>query len=193
MLGVHNLKKAEELGRISAEIKSINVHKSWNTDVVNFDGDIAILELVNEVQFNNFIRPICLVDDESEIAEASNGIVVSFGQTENKTLSDIANKLDISIRDYHSCSKYSEDRETFASSRTFCGGPADRRGVCSGDSGSGLYVKYNDIFYLRGLVSSILVNKNFECDTHRQAVFTDVPQYYDWIQLGLERNQIRNV
>jgi len=182
MLGVHNYKKEDEVGRISAGIKSINVHKHWNTDTLIYDADIAVLELANEVQFNNYIRPICLADDESEIAEASTGTVVGYGLTENKTLSDIANKLDISIRDYHSCIAKSSDHQTFASARTFCGGPADGRGVCSGDSGSGVYILHDKIFYLRGLVSSSLVNNKFECDTYKQAIFTDVPQYYYWIR-----------
>jgi len=191
MLGVHNYKKEGELGRISAQIKSINIHKSWNTDVLSYDGDISILELVNEVQFNSYIRPICLADDESDMAEVLHGTVVGFGFTENGKISDIANKLDISIRDFHSCVAKSPDHQTFASGRTFCGGPADGRGVCDGDSGSGVYVKHNEIFYLRGLVSSTLVNDG-QCDTHKQAVFTDVTQYYRWIKRGgLKKNQIR--
>jgi len=193
MLGVHNYKLPEEWGRISAEVKSINVHQHWNTDVPNFDGDIAILELVDEVQFNYYIRPICLADEESDVAETSNGTVVGFGLTENGTLSNIANKLDISIRDYHSCISTSLDHQTFASARTFCGGPADGRGVCSGDSGGGVYVLHKNVFYLRGLVSSSLFNNiTMECDTHKQAVFTDVTQYYYWIDRAVEmNNQLR--
>jgi len=191
MLGVQNYKKAEELGRISVGFKSITIHRHWNTNEPSFDADIAILELANEVQFNNYIRPICLADDDSEIAEISKGTVVGFGITENGTPSDIANKLEIAITDYHSCILKSRDISTFASARTFCGGPADGRGVCSGDSGSGVYVKHNEIFYLRGLVSSGLINNNYECDTHRQAVFTDVPEYYDWIKRGVIKKPSR--
>jgi len=194
MLGVYNYKRPVEQGRVSTKIKSIYVHKSWNTNVQNYDGDIAILELANDIQFDNFIRPICLADDESEVAEALHGTVVGFGFNENRTLSDIANKLDISIRDYHSCTLISPDHQTFASFRTFCGGPADGRGVCDGDSGSGVYVLHDGAFYLRGLVSSSLINDNNECDTHKQAVFTDVTQYYEWIKRGglKKKGQLRS-
>jgi len=183
ILGVHNYKKSDELGRISAKVKSINVHQHWNTDVPSFDGDIAFLELVNEVKFSNYIRPICLADEDSEVAEALQGTVAGFGLTKNGTLSNIANKLDISIRDYHSCTLTYPDHQSFASARTFCGGPADGRGVCDGDSGSGVYVQHNNAFYLRGIVSNSLVDNNtMECDTHQQAIFTDVTQYYEWIK-----------
>jgi len=183
LLGVHNLQKKDSSLSISADIESIYVHKHWNIDVESFDGDIAILKLVDEIQFNNFVRPICLADEYSKVIEVSTGIVVGFGLTENGTPSEIANKLEIAITDYHSCIAKNPDISTFASGRTFCGGPADGRGVCSGDSGSGVYVKHNEIFYLRGLVSSSLVNKNFQCDTYKQAIFTDVTQYHRWIKL----------
>jgi len=192
LLGVHNHKKPQELGRISVGIKTIHIHKYWNTDVLSYDGNIAILELTNEVQFNNYIRPICLADDESDMAEISTGTVIGFGITENGTISDVAKKLEIPITDYHSCTENSLDHQRIASVKTFCGGPADGRGVCNGDSGGGVYVKHNDIFYLRGLASSSLINNNFECDTLRQAIFTDVLQYYDWIMRGgLKKRQSR--
>jgi len=183
MLGVHNLQKKDNSLSTLVEIESIHVHKHWNIDVQNYDGDIAILKLVDEIQFNNFVRPICLAEEYSEVAEVSTGIVVGFGITENGRVSNIANKLEISITDYHRCILKSPDISTFATARTFCGGPADGRGVCSGDSGSGVYVKHNEIFYLRGLVSSSLVNNNFECNTYKQAIFTDVTQYHRWIKL----------
>jgi len=186
MLGVHNYKRPVELGRISTKIKSINVHKHWNTDVSNFDADIAILELVEEVEFSSYIQPICLADEYSDIADASQGTVIGFGLTKNGTLSNIANKLQISIRDYHNCIVNSSSHQTFATARTFCGGPADGRGVCHGDSGGGVYVLHKDVFYLRGLVSSSLVNNKYECDTHQQAVFTDVTQFCDWIESSIK-------
>jgi len=184
LLGVHNYSKPQEEGRISATVSSINTHQHWNTNVQSYDGDIAILKLTNEVQFDHLIRPICLADEESEIVKAIHGTVVGFGLTEDGTLSDVAKKLDIPIRDFHNCTSHSSDHETFATARTFCGGPANGSGVCQGDSGGGVYVIHNNTFYLRGFVSSALINALNECDTKREAIFTDVTQYYDWIQRG---------
>ena len=189
LLGVHNHSTPCETGRISAEVKSIHIHHHWSTDAQSYDGDIAVLELVTEVRFDNYIRPICLAHEYSKIINATHGTVVGFGRTDDGSYPAVAKKLDIPITKFNECIRESSDHETLASARMFCGGPADGRGVCDGDSGSGVYVLHNRRFYLRGLVSSSLLNDNFLCDTERKAAFTDVTHYYDWINRGgLGRN-----
>jgi len=43
-------------------------------------------------------------------------------------------------------------------------------------------VRYNNKWYLRGIVSSSLQDKDlFTCDTKNFAVFTDIAAYRDWI------------
>ena len=181
MLGVHNHKLSEETGRILVKVKYIYIHPDWDAYSESFDADIAVLELVREVGYNKFIRPICIPDINSEVGKFSRGIAVGFGITENDTISDIANKLKIPIYDHEKCS---EDHQPLISDRTFCGGSADGSGVCNGDSGSGVYVIYKRKYYLRGIVSSSLPNEVNECDVNREAVFTDVPKFYGWIKHG---------
>ena len=41
---------------------------------------------------------------------------------------------------------------------------------------------HNGQFYLRGLVSASLMNQVNQCDIHKEAIFTDVTKYYDWIK-----------
>lgn len=158
-----------------------NISPIWNVDVLNYDGDIAVLELADEIHFNNFIRPICLANEESEVAQATKGIVVGFGMNENRTFREVATKLEVPIRKYHDCVSHSAYHHSMISYRTFCGGRTDGRGVCSGDSGGGVYVTHNDRFYLRGLVSSAIFNNVGECDVNRESVYTDVTMYYQWI------------
>ena len=157
-----------------------------------YDADIAVLELAEEVEFSNLIIPISLTYP-GKLVHNSSGTVVGFGYTESKTLSDVANKIEIPIRDYKSCTQKSNDHRDFVSARTFCGGFANGTGVCSGDSGGGVYVFENDTFYLRGIVSAALLNKKLECDVHKEAIFTDALEYYDFIQSGgLYKNRPRN-
>ena len=184
LLGVHNLKNYWEEGRSTACVNTIHVHPDWNVEVDSWDADIAILELVNEVQFNKFIRPICIADRKSEVAKAQSGTVVGFGKTESGIISDIANKLEIPIYDYLNCTKHSEQHRTLVSARTFCGGSADEHGVCSGDSGGGVYAPHNRRFYLRGLVSASLYDIFLNCDVYEKAIFTDVTKFYDWVKDG---------
>lgn len=56
----------------------------------------------------------------------------------------------------------------------------------SGDSGGGFIVNNNGRWYLRGIVSSSLFDKELlMCDTRNYAVFTDVAAYIDWIQQNI--------
>ena len=189
LLGVHDLSKDnyynKEEGRSTGCAKAIHIHPDWDVHSEDsHDADIAILELVNEVQFSKYIRPICIANSSSEVAKAQSGTVVGFGKTETGRISDIANKLDIPIYDYQNCTKHSERHHGLVSARTFCGGTADGKGVCMGDSGGGVYVKHNGRSYLRGLVSASLYDDVQDCDVYEKAIFTDVTEYYDEIKNG---------
>ena len=184
LLGVHDLSKSDEEGRISVNVNDINIHSDWDVNSDSYDADIAVLELAEEVTFNKFVRPICVPDVESGVAGSSIGTVTGFGKTEVGVISNVAKKLEIPIYNFKNCTKYSSDHRSLVSHRTFCGGTADGRGVCDGDSGGGVYVKHNRAYYLRGLVSSSLMNVDLECDVDRVAVFTDVPKFYGWIKSG---------
>jgi len=183
-LGVHNLSNANEEGRISASVNAIYIHPDWDVNMNSNDADIAVLELANDVVFNKFVRPICVPDVDSDVARVSNGTVIGFGKTETGFLSDVTKKLEIPFYDFKNCTTHSSDHTTFVSARTFCGGTSDRRGVCDGNSGGGVYVKHGGRFYLRGLVSFGLLNADLECDVETDAVFTDVPKFYGWIKSG---------
>lgn len=60
-------------------------------------------------------------------------------------------------------------------------------GPCSGDSGGGFLVKSNNKWYLRGIISSSLVDpETLLCDTNNYAVFTDTAKYTSWITQHIE-------
>lgn len=67
-----------------------------------------------------------------------------------------------------------------SSETTFCGGSQNGDGPCRGDGGAGLVVKNRDKWYLRGIVSAILIN-NGRCDPDAPAVFTNVAKFVSWI------------
>ena len=105
LLGVHNHVIPKETGRINAQVNSIRVHPEWESGDKEHDADIAVLELASEVKFNRYIQPICMIDEQCEISQASQGVVVGFGTTKYKEISDVANKLDVPIHSYHDCIK----------------------------------------------------------------------------------------
>jgi len=184
LLGVHDISRSNEKGRVTSNVETIRVHSDWNVEVDSYDADIAILILEKEVQFNSYIQPICLDGKQSKISKSIGGVAVGFGKTETGHVSNIAKKLDVPIMDYHKCSKKKDILQYLLSSRTFCGGPGDGRGVCEGDSGSGLFIAHNNRFYLRGITSASTVNSVNECDVNTFSVFTDATNFCGWIRSG---------
>lgn len=85
----------------------------------------------------------------------------------------------MSIIDHKSCLLEDSQFEVIATERTFCG-KAEGEGPCLGDSGSGFYVEHDRIWFLEGITSSSLV-RNGDCDVTKNAVFTSISKFTDWI------------
>ncbi|XP_070497368.1 uncharacterized protein [Chironomus tepperi] len=184
LLGVYDISRTNEKGKITSNVKAIRVHPDWNIHVDSYDADIAVLILETQIQFNRYIRPVCLDGQHSVIVQASSGITVGFGKTETSVISNIAKKLELPIIDHHKCSQSDDIFQYILSSRTFCGGYGNGSGVCEGDSGSGLFVVHNDRYYLRGITSASAANNVNECDTNKLSLFTDASDYCGWIRSG---------
>jgi len=182
ILGAHDLSIPEETGKQTIDVKSIFIHKDWNTTAEDNDADIAILGLKREVSFSNFIQPICLFELEQEILDISRGYLVGFGLDENRKFQSILKYTEIPIEnDNYKCVRGKPEIGTLMQFRSFCAGDREISGACSGDSGSGLFVKHRGIYYIRGIVSASLQNNEY-CDIDNYSVFTNVPSFFDWIR-----------
>ncbi|XP_070497629.1 CLIP domain-containing serine protease B4-like [Chironomus tepperi] len=184
VLGALDLSNTYEKGRVVVGVESIQVHPDWNIDIESYEGDIALLTLETEIQFSPTIQRICLSRPNTEMAQATEGIVIGYGKTEDGKSSNIAKKLIVPIKSYHQCVKEHDRLKVFLSARTFCGGPGDGRGICDGDSGSGLYVLHDNRFYLRGTASASTLDSLNSCNVNTFAVFVDTTDYCGWIQSG---------
>lgn len=96
----------------------------------------------------------------------------------------------MSIIDQKSCLLDDPQFEFIASERTFCAKADGEAGPCLGDSGSGFYVEHENVWFIEGITSSSLVRNN-DCDVTRNAVFTSVSNFTDWIneKTGYKVNQ----
>jgi secreted trypsin-like serine protease len=183
ILGAHNLEVRHEDQRITSSVHAIHVHHDWNPYVASFDADIAILELASDVHFNNYIQPICIAAPDSVAALKTDGLVVGFGRSEHRTIENIARVITSPIHSPQICAG-SSDHESLLTHRTFCGGFPNGTNVCEGDSGSGLMVNHNGIYYLRGIVSSALYDPIRGCNINSYSVYTDILEFYSWITTG---------
>lgn len=184
MLGAHNVKQSYEKGRTTVNVKTIHIHNDWNPYIDQYDADIAIIVLEVEVKFNRFIQPICIPEAGSIPATKAHGIVVGFGKSEFADIQDIARLVPIPIHDNRKCHSSHDTFQLLLSHRGFCGGFANGTGVCTGDSGSGLIVIHDGVYYLRGIVSASLYGPLSGCNLKAYSIFTDVLEFTGWIKIG---------
>ncbi|XP_070504987.1 thioester-containing protein 1 allele R1-like [Chironomus tepperi] len=185
-LGAHNLGIPNENGRIFANVSKTVIHQDWNITVQNHDADIAMLTLVQYVEFSLYIKPICLIPPKSNILDINVGTVVGHGKSENPEFENTLKYIKILLIINEDCMLSNVELASISSKRTFCAGIGNNSGICTGDSGNGLFVMYENTYYLRGIASSSLLN-NLVCDVNNYAIYTRVDLFYEWIQ-----NQIQN-
>lgn len=135
------------------------------------------------VGFGSFVQPICLWDSTND-PPITLGLVIGYGKSEDqsKRHENIPKVIKVPVYQQEQCFLSNPALVRLSSTRTFCGGPGDGTGVCSGDSGGALIMQdTNGAFYLRGIVSSSLIS-DFTCDVRNYAIFTNVLKYKDWIK-----------
>lgn len=179
------MKSDGEIERYESSPHRIIIHRDWNPESYRYDADIALLKFNRgSYRFKNFVRPICLWKLESAPAEKV-GLVAGWGMTEDKTqfFGNFPRRITAPIHDHRSCLSGKPKIAELSSVRTFCAGWKNGTGVCRGDSGGGIIVLVKGVFYLRGIVSSSLLTPAGDCDTYENAVYTDVLDFKDWINI----------
>ncbi|EDV23835.1 uncharacterized protein TRIADDRAFT_26286 [Trichoplax adhaerens] len=176
-LGSHDLTKQESSRVKRSVIKKIqNPHYNAPTT----DYDIALLQLDKAVEFNEYVRPICLPEAQKRAIEGSQSLIsgwgtLSFRGNTSPTLQVavvpiVSRETCNSLRSYHGQ----------ITTRMLCAGYTEG-GVdtCQGDSGGPLatQVKNSDKFELTGVVSW-----GAGCARqYKYGVYTDVSYFRDWI------------
>jgi secreted trypsin-like serine protease len=190
LLGAFNIDDRFEEGRVAVTPSEIFIHDDWNPNTDRFNDDIAILMMENEISFANFIRPICLWNSATE-ASVDEGIVVGWGKSINSSAYHESTPKELRVPIIHDNQKCYHEDYIFAklgSEKTFCAGK-EGIGVCTGDSGSGLFIEVDNVFYLKGIVSSSLRDLS-GCYTKNFAIYTNVMKYLDWIESKTKRKKV---
>lgn len=166
-------------------LASVIVHPDYNTNNgQQLYSDIAIGKLSETVEFSEFIQPACLWSGspEQNLIVGRNGIIVGWGLDESGQQTAEPKKVGVPIVSDQKCLRSHEAFGKITSDRTFCAGWRNgSEGPCNGDSGSGLMLNQDGMWYLRGLVSTSLVTANGGCNLDEFVVFTDVARFTSWI------------
>lgn len=185
ILGKHNLNSWIEEGTEIVGSKAIITHPDFNHESINFDADLTLIALSRPVHFTEYIQPACLWNESLNQNDlvGMNGTIAGWGKTLSASVSKVPLKLEVPIVSETTCLRSDPAFQFMVSNRTFCAGKRNGQGACNGDSGSGLMIQQDSRWYLRGVVStSLLDHQTRSCDLSKYVVFTDVSKFYDWIK-----------
>ncbi|XP_028678300.1 suppressor of tumorigenicity 14 protein homolog [Erpetoichthys calabaricus] len=158
------------------KIKRIITHKNYNS--MNFDNDIALLELAAPLEFTNTIHSICLPDSSHTFPPGKPCWVTGWGAlAEDGMLAQVLQKAQVKIINDTVCNEVTEGQVT---SRMMCSGYLTG-GVdaCQGDSGGPLSCQEESgKWFLGGIVSwgEGCARKN------KPGVYTRVTKLRQWIK-----------
>lgn len=183
VFGAFNIDTESESESHSVTPLKIIIHDDWNPSIKSFDADIALIITDEDVLTSKFIKPICLW--ESSVDPSINeGYIAGWGSSHDSIehYSSLPKELKVPIHNQLDCFYDNPKLAEISSRRTFCGGSRDGKGPCNGDSGSGMFILNNNVFYLKGIVSSSLIDDTRKCDVSNLAIYTDVLKHTEWIK-----------
>lgn len=186
---MYNLNASSETGAIQSNVTEAFVHPDWDPWSIQFDADLAILLLSQNITFTRYIRPACIpISDATERNGTiefidMKGVIVGWGETENRTYENLPRQAFVKILNDSFCYVNDTAMTAFSSDRTFCGGFGDGD-PGFGDSGTGLYVQLDNSWVQYGIVSTMLWNSAGVIKS--MAVYTNVQPHRAWIAEKVE-------
>lgn len=151
----------------------------------NYERDIVLLLLNDNIIFQAHIAPICipyhLRNDDRTIPDGDYGRVAGFGlTTSGGQISTVLKIVELPAVSRRQCLSVSENDQLLTSDK-FCAGFVNLDvAVCEGDSGGGLVFPETrngkKKFWLRGIVSTG-PRKGLSCDSNKYTTFTNILYY----------------
>lgn len=191
-LGSFDLSNYDEYGSINASAKNIFLHPDWDKDQEKYEGDIAIVELENSIEYSDSIQPICLPRFSHDEVTGI-GTIVGWGFSEKSPdkFEYTPQKLLVPAVNISFCLETFPRHIVQKSVRNFCGGYVNQsKGICNGDSGGGFYAKESTSFFwkIQGVIS-IGAYKSSLCDVNQFGLYTNVAKFIGWINEIIGKSQ----
>lgn len=156
-------------------------HKHSEFSKITGFADIALLELRHPVKFSDWVRPLCLIDNEL-VKLYEKVIAAGFGMENYITRErpDGLKELVLEIIPGSEC-KLRFPKSDFSSKNYICAGGKKGEDTCNGDSGGPLMQVHNfdrgPRMYLVGIISFGSV----KCGVGVPGIFTSIHFHWDWI------------
>ncbi|KAF5305583.1 hypothetical protein FQA39_LY01674 [Lamprigera yunnana] len=165
------------------DLKISQVIPSADYDGRSGKHDIALIRLERDVQFTDYVKPICLPNAQHlDPLPNTYLLIAGWGQTENSSNSDYKLRAEVPVQPREICTKKIRQRGPITDDQ-ICAGGTDGKDTCAGDSGGPLMGKFPEIikgrkqFYQEGVVAW-----GVGCGiTGFPAIYTRVSKHVDWI------------
>ncbi|XP_063328802.1 prostasin-like [Pelmatolapia mariae] len=182
-LGYESLQSTNTNG-VSRSVSQIITHPNYNSKTN--DNDIALLRLSSTVEFNNYIRPVCLADAGSDFPAGTTTWVTGWGNIRDSvSLPSPGTLQEVSIPIVSNTDCNSDLGGGITSNMICAGVTQGGKDSCQGDSGGPLVAKNSSIWVQAGIVSF----GNGCAQPNSPGVYTRVSQYQSWINNQISSNQ----
>lgn len=178
VVGDHH-KGNTQASEVSHPLQRIIMHELYDGNSLSTEGlphDIALLEVVNPMQFNDYVQPACLPGDENlDLVGNPECWITGWGLTQGSQDENVLQELNIEVRTNAECGNiWGAD---MIHEGHVCLGHG-QTGACNGDSGGPLVCKVNSKWVLAGATSW----GRSGCQTAGYpSVYTRVSKYLNWI------------
>lgn len=139
--------------------------------------DIALIKLVPNVDFYYKVNPICLPTEGDLALDAYSAVVAGWGMQSFDSASTVNTNLQEVELSIVSNAKCSARYGGIVLDTNICAGGEEKKDACGGDSGGPLFSKFNNKWYVVGIVSW-----GVSCGRKDYpGVYTRVSKYLQWI------------
>ncbi|KRX93115.1 Chymotrypsin-C [Trichinella pseudospiralis] len=177
VLGVHN-RLIKESNQVVRQVADVKIHSGFSLNMLTYD--IAILLLNESVEFNDYIRPVCIpsktIYNERLLY---NCIVSGWGRiAENAELSSVLQQAAVPIMSDKECFR-SSNRILYSPITMLCAGKSyGSSDACQGDSGGPLICKAQTGQWVQFGITSFGIG----CGRMlHPGIYTRVSVFYTWI------------
>ncbi|CAG2176817.1 unnamed protein product, partial [Oppiella nova] len=159
-------------------------HPGFNPSANMYSSDVALILLDTAVDFDEFLRPVCLPPSpQTRLTTGTLCTVIGWGKKIHDDDADYLSaihEVDVPIVDHNMCREWYEKQDVVIPDTMLCAGyELGRKDACQGDSGGPLLCRdSHHNWFVAGVVSW-----GINCaQPQLPGIYTNVPMFMDWIE-----------
>lgn len=180
IFGAADLTRLDDDGVVQVGASAIKLHPDFDNKGTDSQNKLMIIVAKEKVKFSKYVSPICIWTFGKEFGQ--NPFAVGYGYDENGVRSNYRKHALAKFNTFDECSEnygFDENDQYFCAETI---GPVTQ---CNGDDP--LYLKKDNRWYVRGIMSLVWFNKKKMTCVDRPAFYTDLSFFLDWINMEISQ------